>query len=396
MDVQQIIKKLEEEINNKNDKVEIGVLEDQLSKIIEELSINENFFNLPLINIFSIISKVNFNEIEEKDKMIEIIQNIIKNLINKHFEEKETILILQNLNLTTNFSFSFEEYFSILELITNCPILVNFCHLYKEKNKEVDIDYDYEIKRKEVEIEKLKNELNKNQLNLNTFSPITEKPVDYESDIFKACKEGKLSSVQWLIEKENIDKNKRVGYHEIGMFAHNSPIHIASRFGQLPIVQYLIEAQQVDIEIKGRSRYLISKGNFIETNEENWTPLHYACFNGHFQVVVYLISKGANIEATTNSKCTPLHFACFNGYLQIVEYLILNGAKIDVKDEDNWTPLHYACQKCYYYVIKYLIANGANKNDTDNKGRTPLDIAYEGFPENDNLRYPVIELLKGN
>ena len=90
------------------------MIEKQLSKNIDELSKNENYFNLPLNNIFSVISKVDFNEIEESDKKIEIIQNIFKNLIIQHFEEKETILILQNLNLAT-ISFSFEEIFSILE-----------------------------------------------------------------------------------------------------------------------------------------------------------------------------------------------------------------------------------------------------------------------------------------
>ena len=31
--------------------------------------------------------------------------------------------------------------------------------------------------------------------------------LTFESYIFKACKEGKLTSVQWLIEKENVDIN---------------------------------------------------------------------------------------------------------------------------------------------------------------------------------------------
>ena len=102
---------------------------------VEDLSIIEIFFNLPLNNIFSIIiSKLNFSEIEEidkilnnlqvliqniiqvhfeeNDKTIEIIQNIIKNIINSHFKEKEIILILQNFNIKTiSFSFSYEVIF---------------------------------------------------------------------------------------------------------------------------------------------------------------------------------------------------------------------------------------------------------------------------------------------
>ena len=52
--------------------------------------------------------------------------------------------------------------------------------------------------------------------------------------------------------------------------------------GKLIEVQYLIEKQDIDIDIKG---------------EYERTPLHYACEKGHLQIVEYLISKGANINA---------------------------------------------------------------------------------------------------
>ena len=105
MGVEEDVQKLEEEIKGANRKDLINEYETKLINNIEELSTNENFFNLPLNNIFSIISKVDFNEIEDVDRILEIIQNIIKNIISKHSEEKETLLILQNLNLTSNFSF---------------------------------------------------------------------------------------------------------------------------------------------------------------------------------------------------------------------------------------------------------------------------------------------------
>ena len=108
MSFKQIYQKLEDEIRGENRNELINEYETKLSKEIEELSKNENFFNLPLNNIFSVISKVDFNLIEENDKIIEITQNIIKNLVQKYFEEKETILILQNLNLKT-ISFSSHE-----------------------------------------------------------------------------------------------------------------------------------------------------------------------------------------------------------------------------------------------------------------------------------------------
>ena len=113
MKIIQVIQKLEKEIKGENRKDVIEVLEEQLRENIEELSTNTDFFNFPLNNVFSVISKVNFNELEEAtSKIAEIIRNIIKNLINAHSKEKETILILQNLNINS-ITFTYEDLFYI-------------------------------------------------------------------------------------------------------------------------------------------------------------------------------------------------------------------------------------------------------------------------------------------
>ena len=184
------------------------------------------------------------------------------------------------------------------------------------------------------------------------FLPIKEKPNDYEPDIFKASKNGQLTSIQWLIEQENINKNKRDS-------EFNTPIHIASMSGHLPIVEYFIEKQNIDQDIQG---------------SHERTPLHYACLNGHFHIVLYLISKGANLEAKNIYNKTPLHCACENGHLQIVKYLISKGSNLEAKDEEGWTPLHFASKFDQIDVVKYLIRKGANKTIENIDGRTPFDL----------------------
>ena len=132
MKIRQIIKILAEEIKEKNRQDVIESYEAIISENFQELSYCENFFKLPLKNIFSVINKIDFNEIDEDDQIIETIQEFIKNTIKFHFEEKETLLILQNIN-TKRITLTYENIFSLLDLITNCPILVDFCNLYKEK-----------------------------------------------------------------------------------------------------------------------------------------------------------------------------------------------------------------------------------------------------------------------
>ena len=320
--------------------------------------------------------------------VIEIIQNIIKNTINKHFEEKETILILQNLNIK-KISFSYEEIFSFLELITNCPVLTNFCNLYKEQNKSVDFDYSYEIQEKEKEISKLKEQIIRMRESNNysiEFPPIEEKPDDYEPDVFKACEKGKLSSVQWIFERAF--KNKYLDIESYG----NHPIHFATMNGHLSIIQYLIEVQHIHPSLKGQGantplhyacesgyfeivEYLLSKNAFIESQDcEGYTPLHLACKNGHLSIVELVYSAGANIEAQDENQNTPLHLACEGGHLPIVEFLISKGANIEAENFYRRTPLH---QASYYFcadIVKYLISKGANKNAEDVYGHTPYDL----------------------
>ena len=174
-------------------------------------------------------------------------------------------------------------------------------------------------------------------------------PLDFEQDIFKASREGKLESVQWLIEKEGVDKNKKDG----PLYScRNAPIHYASMNGHISIVKYLIENQNVDVDLKG-------------TSEK--TPLHYACKEGHLPLVQYLISKGANIEqqseifedeednfrtvsygiyhfTTTEyyGGYTPLHLAAESGKTDVVKYLVSVGANIKSVTADGFTPRYYA------------------------------------------------------
>ena len=378
MSIKQIVDKLRKEISGRNREDFIDDLEEMLSENAKELSINEYFFHLPLKHIFSVISRVNFISIDEDDGGFDVLHNFIKNTIHAHFEEKETLLILQNIDIE-QILLSYEKTFAILELFTNCPILNHFCRLHKDKQQLPEKDYEYELNQKDSEIEKLKQQnkelqSKQNSKSTSNFVPILEKPKDLESDIFKACREGKLTSVQWLIEKCHIDKNKRVVTvdFKLGFFQDDTPIHIASLRGHLPIVEYLIEKQNVSPYIKG------SIGQ---------TPLHDACSKGHLPIVQYLIEKkNVNPNVQKNYEKTSLHDACEKGHLHIVEYLISKGSKIEAKETYyGRTPLHNASYWGHTKVVKYLVSKGANKQARDKDGKTPYDLA-----RNDEIK----EILK--
>ena len=148
MDIDKIIIKLRDELHGENRKDKIQDYENVLCDYGEELSKNTNFFQLPLTNINSVFSKIDFNIIDESNAKVGLLQNFIKNTIESHLDEKETLFLLYSID-PSSLSLSFEEILSILILFTNCPILNQFCELCNEKQQLPEKDYEFEIQEKD-------------------------------------------------------------------------------------------------------------------------------------------------------------------------------------------------------------------------------------------------------
>ena len=112
------------------------------------------------------------------------------------------------------------------------------------------------------------------------------------------------------------------------------------------------------------------------------TPLHEACYKGHFEVVQLLLQHHANIhQPDLFFWITPLHYACDrnNSNPSLVKMLLENGASVDVKDRYGETPLHYACSNGNLKVLQELLKYKPNINAVKKFGRnyTPLIKAVE-------------------
>ena len=65
------------------------------------------------------------------------------------------------------------------------------------------------------------------------------------------------------------------------------------------------------------------------TTKTNSTPLRAACFDGHYEIVKYLVEHNADIEVANRHGHTCLMIACYKGHFKIAKYLI---DKISVKE----------------------------------------------------------------
>lgn len=66
-------------------------------------------------------------------------------------------------------------------------------------------------------------------------------------------------------------------------------------------------------------------------------PLHYATDFGQTDVVKYLISKGADINAPDKHGLTPLMSACYEGHTSCVKILLEMGADKEQRGPDGLT-----------------------------------------------------------
>ncbi len=123
-------------------------------------------------------------------------------------------------------------------------------------------------------------------------------------------------------------------------------------------------------------------------NKEGYTPLHMASRCNNLNVVKFLVSKGAGLEAKDQEGMTPLHYAAMYHRYNNARFLIEKGAKINARDNNGFTPIQklmYFTRVPFYQASKpggeyvkffeYMIAKGADVNTRSNAGYTPLHQA---------------------
>jgi ankyrin repeat protein len=122
----------------------------------------------------------------------------------------------------------------------------------------------------------------------------------------------------------------------------------------------------------------ITAGAKVNTlNEDGYSALLYAVEKGNFNIVKFLVSKGADVNLTPDYDCDspPLVVAAKRGYSEIFGYLLDNKAKIDKKDCKGASALHYSAFYNDTLLIRLLLRYKVNVNDSTYNGETPIMMA---------------------
>ncbi|KAK1468711.1 hypothetical protein CMEL01_00478 [Colletotrichum melonis] len=109
------------------------------------------------------------------------------------------------------------------------------------------------------------------------------------------------------------------------------------------------------------------------------TALQVAALNGHTEVVVMLLSRGANLHATGGQNGTALQAASLSGHEDVVEILLDKGADPNMRGGYLATPLQAAALKGHRDIVAVLLERGADCNVQGGKYWTALQAAsYRG------------------
>jgi len=84
-----------------------------------------------------------------------------------------------------------------------------------------------------------------------------------------------------------------------------------------------------------------------------------------------------NIDMEDKNNMTPLHSAVISRNIEVLTFLISTGANVNAKNINGWTPLHYAAgaRGDNVEIVEFLVSKGADVNVKNNDGETPLDVA---------------------
>jgi len=123
-------------------------------------------------------------------------------------------------------------------------------------------------------------------------------------------------------------------------------------------------------------RSMVERGmNINEAFERSRTPLMYAVINARAEIVVYLLEKGADMEARDIDGDTAIMYASSGGDSIIVDFLIEKGADVNVINLAGKTALLSAARQGFKDVVNMLLKAGANPRKAGGDWETMLKDA---------------------
>ena len=115
---------------------------------------------------------------------------------------------------------------------------------------------------------------------------------------------------------------------------------------------------------------------------DNYSPIAHACLEGHLEIVMLLLSYGADANAGKSRKGSPISSALASNTnsVEMVELLLTHGANANGNLYDSEPPLGIAARSGNIQLVRLLLDHGASAHTDDRlySDCAPLVRAAEG------------------
>ncbi len=101
-------------------------------------------------------------------------------------------------------------------------------------------------------------------------------------------------------------------------------------------------------------KWLLSHGATLNRDANEWGALHYAVFNGHTEIVNYLLENGADVNAQSPNGATPIMLAAREGREELAKKLLESGADVTLKTDWDDTALTMAMRYSHFKIGKMI------------------------------------------
>lgn len=157
---------------------------------------------------------------------------------------------------------------------------------------------------------------------------------------------GNIGFLRHVLEEQKI-KPKETNFFTKKIWQKRTPIHLAAENGHLEHLKLLID-----------NKYPID-----EIDYEGYSPACYAAYNGHLVCLATLLSFDASLNGAkegVETTLTLLHGAILNNQKEVIHFLLSNGANVNAGDYNGETPIFYAVVEGNLETVQLLLAHNAD------------------------------------
>lgn len=108
--------------------------------------------------------------------------------------------------------------------------------------------------------------------------------------------------------------------------------------------------------------------------------LHYAISGKQFDIALFLIENGIDVNMTNLDGQTALHLLGANQDLEVIKALIQKGIDVNIRDKYGnnamWSVV-FNCKGKNYEIVKFLMKQSPDITSKNKAGRSPIDFANQ-------------------